>query len=126
MIVRNESGNILGVYESSSGTKKANEQRFQRILIPLLDELLDTDSPKEVIIDGQNQLCINGTPIGNYLYIAEFKVDTMAGLLEFAYRYKNSCRRIVDFGMPGFEKRDSVDVIFEIQKDGTQKVIYSA
>lgn len=125
MVIRKDNGSVIGIYESGSFEKKAAEQRFQRVLKPFLEQLLDEDAPKEVTIDKKNQLCINGTPVGDWQYISQFKLTDLKDL-EFDYGYGR--KRVVYFGMqiPGWGRRTGVQMIFQLKGEQPLEIIYDS
>jgi hypothetical protein len=86
-----------------SGDREQPEARWKRLLKPILNKMLGEadDIPKEVTIKN-NQLCINGTAIGDWRLISDFKISDDYDLLE--YMYGDNIVRIISFGMKGFEK----------------------
>lgn len=96
------------VFESTNMSREAQEQKWQRILMPLLNELLDENSLKEISVDRNYNLKINGVSIGNSLRISNFEIQNE--MLTFEHDHK---RRYVDFGMKGFQPCNKVISILE-------------
>lgn len=72
--------------EKGYSAMSENEQKFKRILIPLLTEILGDDCPKEISIDSGNHLCINNTSIGDYRKMYQFSAEKGGGgALRFMY-----------------------------------------
>lgn len=86
-----------------SGNQEPPEAKWKRLLKPHLNKMLgeSDDIPKDVTIK-DNQLCINGTAIGDWRLISNFKISDDYDLLE--YRYGDNLVRIISFGIKGFEK----------------------
>lgn len=87
-----------------SGNQEPPEAHWKRLLKPHLNKMLgeSDDIPKEVTIK-DDQLCINGTAIGDWRLISNFKIsDDYDSLLE--YKYGDNIVRLISFGMKGFEE----------------------
>lgn len=109
------------IYESPSHSVQAAQQRFERILRPMLDKVLTEDADKWITIGKDNNLRIAGVPIGDWRFISEFKFDERMNL---HYSYKN-VRREIFFGMFGFLPCYDILAIFEHGKKGEHKTVYS-
>lgn len=64
-------------------SRDSQEQKWQRILTPLLNELIATDESKQISINNNNELCINGVSLGNADLISNFRIED--GVLMFDY-----------------------------------------
>lgn len=86
-----------------SGDREQPEARWKRLLKPHLNKILGEgdDIPKEVTIEG-TQLCINGTAIGDWRLISNFKISDDYNFLE--YMYGDNIIRLISFGIKGFEE----------------------
>ena len=92
-----------------SGDREQPEARFKRLLKSHLNELLgiSDDIPKEVTIE-DNQLCINGTPIGDWRIMCNF---TSEGPF-LIFDYGDDKERYISFGFKGFD--DDYYKVYEI------------
>ena len=92
-----------------SGDREQPEARFKRLLKPHLNELLgiSDDIPKEVTIE-DNQLCINGTPIGDWRIMCNFTAEGPFLIFD----YGDDKERYVSFGFKGFD--DDYYKVYEI------------
>lgn len=109
------------IYESSSYSVQAAQQRFERILRPMLDKVLTEDADKRITIGKDNNLRIADVPLGDWRFICEFKFDERMNLL---YKYKGKKREIF-FGIYGFLPCREIISIFEFGAKGEYKTVYS-
>ena len=61
-------------YESASFSTEAQEQKWKRILTPLLKGILDEGAEITIYIDKYGNLCINKVAIGKSDLISNFRV----------------------------------------------------
>ena len=116
MIKMNNNGNSI-IYISPAHSPCGQLQKFKRIIIPLLKSLCGEQSNFELSLS-ENQLCINNTPIGEYMKISNFKIDF--GGLMFNYG-SDSKFRVVMFDF--FDNFD-VEMIADINGEGFD-IVYS-
>lgn len=90
--------------------KAWEEKRFSAILTPLLGRIFDYGVPKEIKINDENSICINGIPIGDCRLARNFEL-TDDFLLKYDYDGK---KRFINFGTRGFEKINRVKAILEL------------
>lgn len=84
------------IFESPSMGIEAARQRFQRIVVPMLGQIYgktNGNAPKEVDINKDNNLLINGTPVGDWRLVSRFEVH--GPMLTFQY---GNHTRMVMFG----------------------------
>lgn len=87
-------------------------------IMPLLDKILDYDVPREIGIDGENSICVNGIAIGDCILARNFEItDDM--LLKFDY--DNHKKRFVYFGVHGYERVNRVKKIFEFDSSSAAR-----
>jgi hypothetical protein len=98
---------------------KGELQRFQRLLSPLLEQLMDSNAPKNITIDKDNNLCINGVSIGAWDSLSRFAVVD-----DMLVYYHNSTERHIHFGFKGIQRCDKILFIQEKTKAGFYKNIY--
>lgn len=116
--------------ESPSFSKEAGLQRAKRHIIPLLEEIAENQRKlircfyeeeaelhKELTIDKKNNLCINGTPVGDWRKISNTHTDGAS--LYFDYGNKS---RVVDFGVFTCSF-DTVFMIHEYEKNKAGRLI---
>ncbi len=84
--------------QSPAHTKQSCEQRFIRIITPLIKDFIG-DSPLKIKIDN-NQLCINGVALGDYRQLCNFDFDSKTGILSY---YHGNSNRLLGFGLKGLE-----------------------
>ena len=112
------------IYSSATKSVAANKQRFERILTPMLEGILDDGVEFEIDIDKQNNLCISQIPIGNFELISNFRI-VYSGTLTFDY---NKTIRTIDFEeIYDFFKpprKREIRTIYELQPNGALKFIY--
>lgn len=109
------------IYDSPSNTARAAQQRFERILRPMLDKVLTEDADKRITIDKDNNLRIADVALGDWRFISEFKFNEQMNLL---YKYKGIKREIF-FGIYGFLPCRDILAIFEFNSKGEHKTVYS-
>lgn len=102
------------IYDSLSNSRTALEQRMQRFILPMLEELLDAEVEKKVTIDSNLNMQINGTFVGKADKMCNFAIET--GCLAFNYGNK---RRYVNFGIKGFEPCYRVVQVYETAIGGS-------
>lgn len=98
---------------------EAAEQRLQRHIVPILESILDANAPKIVQINSDGDVCINGTPIGDYRYMSEFRKEDEGFALVFTY---SETERHVYFGTPLLGAVDKVEMIHDITATGVRTV----
>lgn len=103
----------------------SNKNRFREILnrnlLPIIDSIMrgyesyyNEEAPREITID-KDQVCINGTPIGNWRSVCCFERN---GLF---LQYKcNGKTMLASFGMPLFEDKKDFWQIHEIIEIGKE------
>lgn len=99
-------------YYSSGHSVEAALQRFNRILMPILSECMNSNCDKNISIDSKNMLCINGTPIGDWRNVSNFTRDDY----NLVFRYGEKIRTVV-FGISPFELGDYVSFVWECDSD---------
>lgn len=104
--------------------KEAEKQKWKRILVPLLKDILDEGVEIKIDIDNDDNLCINDTPIGNVMLISNFRSYDSGTLL---YYYKHAVRYIdfeelYDFFQP--PRKKEIQAIYELTGSGSLKTIY--
>lgn len=113
------------IYQSQTMLINAQKQKFQRLLTPLLMEILDKGVEITIDIDKQKNLLINQIPIGNFERISNFKIDKYKTNL--IYQYGDKIRSI-DFeeiyNLHKPPRKREIRAIFELQSNGTLKKIY--
>lgn len=112
------------IYQSASLSIAAQKQKWQRILTPLLKEILDDDVEIIIDIDEKNNLCINNVSVGNVYLICNFR-KVNSGILSYDYDDKSRCidfEEIYDFHKP--PRKKEIRAIFELQSDNSLKKIY--
>lgn len=112
------------LYQSASMSREAQKQKWQRILTPLLEKTLDNDAEKNVDIDENNNLLINGISIGNTDFISNVRI-VYSGTLNYDYDNTARCidfEEIYDFHKP--PRKKAIQAIFELQPDGRLEKIY--
>lgn len=114
---------------SSTMSIEAGQQRIQRLLMPLLEKIYgkyDSKAQKDIVIDDNNNLLINGTPIGDWRLMYCFETDGV--FLSFKYGgEKNYKNRMVMFGTDPFDVSACHEVygVYEYTpKSSTPKIIY--
>lgn len=113
------------IFKSASMSMDAQKQKWQRILTPLLKEILDDDAEITIDIDKQNNLRINNVSIGNVERISNFR-KVYDGTLNYDYNNIPRCidfEEIYDFHKP--PRKKEITAIFELQSDGRLKKIYN-
>lgn len=109
------------IYDSPSYTAEAQLQRLKRHIAPLLDEILDEDSQKDIGLDDNNNIVINGVPIGDYSLMSSFRVERGSSLV---FDYGDKIRDVF-FGVPAFEPVTEVMMIQEYCKSNRDiEIIY--
>ena len=98
-------------------SEEAFLNRVRVWLKPILNEINGIGVPQDItIID--NQLCINGTPVGNWQEMSNFRAE--GSFLCFDYA---GVKRSVAFGFKGFDKNFyDVFEIYEIRMQNGQYV----
>lgn len=91
-------------------------------VISALNKVMDMDAPKEVVVDGANQICINGVAVGDWRRMNKICV-TDDGMLSFCYGEDG--KRFVDFGVHGYERKNRVKNILEYESFEPMKIIWS-
>lgn len=91
-------------------------------IMSALNKILDIDAPKNVVVDGANQVCINGIAIGDWRMMDKIYVTDDEKLC-FVYEKVN--KRFVDFGVHGYERKNRVKSILEISPNEPSKVVWS-
>lgn len=89
------------VYSSTASSIEAGRQRMKRLITPLLEQIYnryDSNAPKEVTINNNNELLINGTSVGDWRFMSCFEADDI--FLSFKYGNKE---RLVMFGTNPFD-----------------------
>lgn len=112
------------IYSSATKSVAANKQRFERILTPMLKDILDDGVEFEIDIDKQNNLCINQIPIGNFELISNFRT-VYSESLTFDYSGRTRTidfEEIYDFFKP--PRKREIQAIFELQPSGALKKLY--
>ena len=69
---------------------------MKRILTPLLGKIYgeyDSKAPRDIVIDDNNNLLINGTPVGDWRLMSCFETDGM--FLSFKYSEENITRMVM-------------------------------
>lgn len=82
--------------------REAARQKMQHVLVPMLEQIYgkyDRNAPKEVDIDMDNNLLINGTPVGDWRLTSRF--ETHGPILSF--KYDRADTRMVLFGTDPFD-----------------------
>lgn len=117
----------MEVYLSSATSTEAGLQRMRRGLTPLLEKIYgkyDKSAPKEVDIDTDNNLLINGTPVGDWRSISRF--ETYGPILSFKY---GDTTRMVIFGTDPLDPStcNKISGVYEYEAWATEpKTIYEA
>lgn len=91
-------------------------------VVSVLNKVMDIDALKEVVVDGANCVCINGVPVGDWREMTDIGV-TDDGMLSF--RYGNDCKRVVNFGYYGYERRNRVKEVIELGREMPSRIIWS-
>lgn len=113
------------IYDSPSYTIEGQLQRLKRHIAPLLDEILDQDSPKDIGIDENNNIVINNVAIGDYRLMSNFRTERGSSLVFDYGTFSNKIREVC-FGLPPLEPMNEVKMIFEYFKccKGGIEIIY--
>lgn len=116
------------IFGSPSMSVAAARQRFQRILIPMLERAYgeyNENAPKEVDIDQDNNLLINGIPVGDWRLISSFKTAGQG----LSFKYGADATRMVMFGPYPLDVSTchKVDVVaeFKLWSTAEPKMIYN-
>lgn len=115
----------LYVYSSDSFGIEAAQQRLRRAIIPLLEKIygkFDSTLPKDIVIDRDNNLLINGTSVGDWRLMCCFEIDEPF----LTFQYGDNKKRYVAFGtdMLDVSTFHKVHCIFEDTPESSNNIIY--
>lgn len=100
---------------------EAARQDVERVLRPMLDEVLDDDADKRVTIGDDENLYVGSVSLGTWWQISDIRADTNGNI---HYRHKKN-ERCAYFGRRGADTNRTL-LLITVQLAGGETVIYNS